>query len=154
MVKAILQRVTYGSVEVNGSLCGQIDRGLVVLLGVARDDTEKDAAMLAEKLVHLRIFEDGDGKMNLSLLEVGGAVLAISQFTLLANCRKGRRPNYIDAAPPELAEPLYESFARYLRTLGAPVETGLFQAKMKVAIHNDGPVTILLDSRQSRRQKP
>jgi D-tyrosyl-tRNA(Tyr) deacylase len=119
-----------------------------VLLGVARDDEERDAVYLVEKVLNLRVFEDAEGRMNLSLAEAGGALLAVSQFTLYGDARKGRRPSWFDAAPPELARPLYEFFVAEARTRGARVETGSFQAMMEVELVNDGPVTILLDSRK------
>jgi D-tyrosyl-tRNA(Tyr) deacylase len=147
-MKAVVQRVSSARVEVGGETIGEIARGLLVLLGVAKDDEEKDAGWMAEKVVGLRIFEDDEGKMNRSLMEVEGSLLAVSQFTLLGDSRKGRRPSFIDAAPPETAEALYESFVRKARSLGARTETGKFQAHMAVHLVNDGPVTILLDSRQ------
>jgi D-tyrosyl-tRNA(Tyr) deacylase len=147
-MKAVVQRVSSARVEVDGETTGEIARGLLVLLGVAREDEEKDAAWMAEKIVGLRIFEDDEGKMNRSLLEVSGALLAVSQFTLLGDSRKGRRPSFIAAAPPEIAEGLYRSFVSKTRSLGARTETGKFQAQMAVHLVNDGPVTILLDSRE------
>jgi D-aminoacyl-tRNA deacylase len=146
-MKAVVQRVSSARVEVDGEITGEIARGLLVLLGVAREDQEKDAAWMAEKVVGLRIFEDGEGKMNRGLLDVEGALLAVSQFTLLGDSRKGRRPSFIDAAPPEEAEALYRTFVTKTRSLGATTETGKFQAHMAVHLVNDGPVTILLDSR-------
>jgi D-tyrosyl-tRNA(Tyr) deacylase len=147
-MKAVVQRVSSARVEASGETTGAIDRGLLVLLGVAREDEEKDASWMAEKVVGLRIFDDDAGKMNRSLLEVSGALLAVSQFTLLGDARKGRRPSFIAAAPPESAERLYESFVSRARSLGAPTSTGKFQAHMAVHLVNDGPVTILLDSRE------
>ena len=129
-------------------LCGQIERGLLVLLGVAAGDTEADARLLADKLVALRVFNDEQGKMNLGLLDVGGAMLVVSQFTLLGDCRKGRRPSYSDAAAPELAERLYETFVELVRAQGVSVATGRFRQDMQVSLTNDGPVTLLLDSRR------
>lgn len=129
-------------------LCGQIERGLLVLLGVAAGDTEADARLLADKLVALRVFNDDQGKMNLGLLDVGGAMLVVSQFTLLGDCRKGRRPSYSDAAAPELAERLYETFVELVRAQGVSVATGRFRQDMQVSLVNDGPVTLLLDSRR------
>ena len=147
-MKAVVQRVSSARVEVDGETTGEIARGLLVLLGVAREDEERDAAWMAEKIVGLRIFEDDEGKMNRSLLEVSGALLAVSQFTLLGDSRKGRRPSFIAAAPPEIAEGLYGSFVSKARSLGARTETGKFQAHMAVHLVNDGPVTILLDSKE------
>ena len=148
-MRAVVQRVTSASVSVEGETIGSIGAGLVVLLGVAEGDTEDDAAYMAEKIVNLRIFEDDAGKMNRSLLENGGAVLAVSQFTLLGDCRKGRRPSFIEAARPEEGRRLYEAFCEAARALGIRVETGRFQAMMQVALVNDGPVTILVDSRKA-----
>jgi D-aminoacyl-tRNA deacylase len=147
-MRAVLQRVTRAGVTVDGQTIGQIGRGLVVLLGVEQDDTETDAQQLADKTIQLRIFDDADGKMNLGLAEVGGAVLVVSQFTLLGDCRKGRRPSFIQAAPPELAERLYETFVAAVGVQGIAVATGKFRATMQVELVNDGPVTILLDSRK------
>jgi D-tyrosyl-tRNA(Tyr) deacylase len=147
-MKAVLQRVSRASVVVEGQVVGQIGRGLLVLLGVEQDDTEADAQQLADKAVQLRIFDDADGKMNLALADVGGAMLVVSQFTLLGDCRKGRRPSFIQAAPPELAERLYETFAAAVGVQGIPVQTGVFRAMMQVELVNDGPVTLLLDSRK------
>ena len=147
-MRAVLQRVTRASVRVGGETVGEIGRGVVVLLGVARDDEERDALYLVEKVLSLRVFEDEEGRMNLSLAEAGGALLAVSQFTLYGDARKGRRPSWFDAAPPELARPLYDFFVAQARARGARVETGSFQAMMEVELVNDGPVTILLDSRK------
>lgn len=147
-MRAVVQRVTEARVQVDGETVGAIGTGLLVLLGVARGDTPADAAYLAEKTAGLRIFEDGDGKMNLALADVDGAVLAISQFTLLGDCRKGRRPGFTDAAPPELADPLYNDYVAALRKAGLDVATGVFRAEMQVHLVNDGPVTLLLDSRK------
>ena len=147
-MRAVLQRVTRACVRVQGETVGVIGAGLVVLLGVARDDEEADAVYLVEKVLNLRVFEDSEGRMNLSLAEAGGALLAVSQFTLYGDVRKGRRPSWYDAAPPELARPLYEFFVAEARARGARVETGSFQAMMEVELVNDGPVTILLDSRK------
>ena len=147
-MRAVVQRVETASVSVGGEVTGKIDQGLVVLLGVARDDEKDDAEVLADKIVNLRIFVDDQGKMNRSLLETGGAMLAVSQFTLYGDARKGRRPSFIDAAEPEKANSLYEHFLERARALGVKVETGVFQAMMKVSLVNDGPVTILLDSRK------
>ena len=147
-MRGVLQRVTRECVRVEGETIGEIGPGLVVLLGVARDDGERDALYLVEKVLNLRVFEDAEGRMNLSLAESGGALLAVSQFTLYGDARKGRRPSWFDAAPPELARPLYEFFVAEARARGARVETGSFQAMMEVELINDGPVTILLDSRK------
>jgi D-aminoacyl-tRNA deacylase len=147
-MRAVLQRVTRASVTVAGEIVGQIGPGLVVLLGVEQDDTDADAQQLADKSIQLRIFDDADGKMNLSLADVNGAMLVVSQFTLLGDCRKGRRPSFIHAAPPELAERLYETFVAAVGVQGIPVATGKFRAMMQVELVNDGPVTILLDSRK------
>lgn len=145
-MKAVVQRVTRAVVEVGGECVGAIDAGLLVLLGVATGDTEDDARWMAEKIVSLRIFEDEDGKMNLSLPEVGGSLLAVSQFTLLGNCRKGRRPSFVRAARPELAEELYERFVRVVDECSIPTAKGKFQTHMAVSLVNDGPVTILVES--------
>lgn len=145
-MRAVVQRVSSARVEVDGEVTGSICRGLLVLLGVGQGDTEKQAAWLAEKIAGLRIFEDEAGKMNLSVEEVGGGVLVVSQFTLLADCRKGRRPSFTEAAPPEVAERLYQEFVRRVRECGVRVETGVFQAKMRVHLVNEGPVTIWLDT--------
>jgi D-tyrosyl-tRNA(Tyr) deacylase len=150
-LKALVQRVTRASVTVNGEIIGKISHGLVVLLGVARGDTEKDAVYLAEKIANLRIFSDDASKFNLSALETGAEVLIISQFTLLADTRKGRRPSFETAAPPEQAEALVEFFIDRVRDAGLKVETGRFQQHMLVEIHNDGPVTIAIDSRDKIR---
>jgi len=147
-VKALLQRVTSASVSVAGEVVGRIGRGLVVFVGVANGDTEKDARYLAQKTVNLRIFSNQVGRFNLSALDIQGALLLVSQFTLLADIRKGRRPSFSDAAPPAQAEQLFEQFVEQARATGLKVETGRFQQYMQVEIHNDGPVTILLDSRE------
>ncbi len=148
-MRAVIQRVTEASVTVEQTIVGSIQRGFLVLLGVAEDDTLEDAAWIAGKIAGLRVFEDDDGKMNLALAEVGGSVLLVSQFTLLGDCRKGRRPSFIEAARPEKANSLYQSVAAELRQQGLPVETGTFQAHMDVSLLNDGPVTLLLDSRKN-----
>ena len=147
-MRAVIQRVTRASVTVDDKVIGEIGNGLVVLLGIARDDTKLDAAYLAEKVTALRIFDDDEGKMNLSVRDVKGALLVVSQFTLYGDVRRGLRPSWIDAAPPEVAEPLYDFFVRQARTLSNEVATGSFRAMMKVELVNDGPVTILLDSRK------
>lgn len=146
-MKALLQRVAKASVVIEGQVAGEISRGLVVLLGVAREDTEADAKYLAEKTVHLRIFADEAGKFNLSALDVAGEVLVVSQFTLLADARKGRRPSFTEAAPPAQAEALVDRYIEFVRDAGLKVATGRFQEHMQVEIHNDGPVTIMLDSK-------
>ncbi len=146
-MKTVLQRVSQAAVSVEGKLISEIGKGLVVLVGVEQGDSEKDATYLAEKILHLRIFEDEAGKMNLSLLDVHGSLLVVSQFTLLGDCRKGRRPSFTKAAEPELARYLYEFFIEELKRGGLPVATGIFQAHMTVQIFNDGPVTLILDSR-------
>ena len=145
-MKAVVQRVTSAGVDVDGERVGAIDEGLLVLLGVADGDTEDDARWMAEKIVSLRIFEDEDGKMNLSLAEVGGSLLAVSQFTLLGDCRKGRRPSFVKAARPELAKELYERFVRVVDERGIPTAKGKFQTHMAVSLVNDGPVTIWVES--------
>jgi len=146
-LKAVIQRVARASVEVEGKIVGQIRGGLVVLLGVARGDTETDASYLVKKIPALRIFDDENGKMNRSLAEIGGGVLTISQFTLVGDTRKGRRPGFDQAADPPVAQHLYEHFIRQLReTTDLTVETGVFGARMKVELLNDGPVTFILDS--------
>jgi len=147
-VKALLQRVTGASVSVAGEVVGRIGRGLVVFVGVANGDTERDAQYLAQKAVGLRIFSDEAGRFNLSALDIRGELLVVSQFTLLADSRKGRRPSFVGAAPPAQAEALVEQFVEQARATGLKVETGRFQQYMQVEIHNDGPVTILLDSRE------
>jgi D-tyrosyl-tRNA(Tyr) deacylase len=145
-VRAVIQRVTRARVTADARVVGEIETGIVVLLGVSRVDNPEAAHYLAEKIANLRIFNDDAGKMNRSLLEIAGAALVVSQFTLYADTRGGRRPSYIQAAPPEQASPLYEEFVASLRSLGVPVETGVFQAHMSVELVNDGPVTILIDS--------
>ncbi|MCZ8519040.1 MULTISPECIES: D-aminoacyl-tRNA deacylase [Paenibacillus] len=145
-MKVVLQRSKAAQVTVEGETVGRIAQGLVLLVGIAPEDTEADAKYLADKIAGLRIFEDGDGKMNHSVLETGGQILSVSQFTLYGDCRKGRRPNFMGAAKPELAEPLYERFNALLRELGLTVETGKFGAMMDVSLVNDGPVTLILES--------
>jgi len=146
-VKALLQRVTGASVSIGGEVVGRIGRGLVVLVGVAGGDTEKDIDYLVQKLANLRIFPDNDGRFNLSALDIRGELLLVSQFTLLADTRKGRRPSFAGAAPTDEAEELFRRFVEQARATGLKVETGRFQQYMQVEIHNDGPVTVLLDSR-------
>lgn len=147
-MRAVIQRVSESSVQVDGKVVGEIGKGIMVLLGVEEGDTEKEAQYIADKVIGLRIFEDEEGKMNHSLQEVGGELLAISQFTLLGDARKGRRPSYSNAARPEEANRLYEYFVEKVRATGTKVEKGIFQADMKVSLVNDGPVTILLDSQK------
>lgn len=148
-MRAVVQRVQKAAVTVDGKVVGAIGPGLVILLGVKNGDTEADARFLAEKCLHLRIFADDAGKFNRSLLEVQGELLAISQFTLYGDARKGRRPSFTDAAPPLISEPLYEKFVSYLKESGLQVATGVFGAMMVVEIHNDGPVTIILESKEN-----
>jgi len=145
-MRAVIQRVSRAKVTVEGSVTGEISRGLMILLGVGRDDTPAIAAALAEKAANLRIFEDENSKMNLSLLDVKGPALVVSQFTLYGDARAGRRPSFIAAAPPDRARALYESFCEALQKIGVAVATGVFQAMMSVELVNEGPVTILLDS--------
>ena len=145
-MRAVLQRVSHARVLVDGRVTGEIAAGLVILLGIGQSDTPEAAAYLAEKTAHLRIFDDDQGKMNRSLLDVSGAALVVSQFTLYGDARGQRRPSFIRAAPPEEGKRLYEEFVRALRALGVRVETGVFQARMSVELSNDGPVTLLLDS--------
>lgn len=145
-MRAVVQRVSSAAVEVEGREVGSIGRGLLVLLGVGRDDTRADLDWLAGKIVCLRIFPDPEGQMNLSLAEVGGSLLVVSQFTLYGDCRKGRRPSFVDAAGPQSAEALYREFVEKARERGAPVVTGRFGADMQVRLVNDGPVTLLLDT--------
>jgi D-tyrosyl-tRNA(Tyr) deacylase len=147
-MRAVLQRVTRASVKVEGETVGAIESGLVVLLGVKDDDTESDAAYIAEKIAGLRIFNDDAGQMNKSVVDAGGALLVVSQFTLYADVRRGRRPGWSDAAAPEKAEVLYEAFVRMAREKVGKIETGSFRRMMQVELTNDGPVTILLDSRK------
>ena len=148
-MRAVVQRVTRASVTVNARVAGEIQTGMMIMLGVGREDSPESALYLANKIANLRIFADDAGKMNRSLLDVDGSALVVSQFTLYGDTRGGRRPSYIHAAPPEDANRLYEEFVRCLRTLGIQVETGVFQAHMKVELVNDGPVTILLDSEKT-----
>ena len=148
-MRVVIQRVSRAKVTVDGEVTREIGRGLLVLLGVGRDDTEADADYLADKTAGLRIFEDADGKMNRSVADVGGAVLVVSQFTLYGDVRKGKRPSFDGAAPPQAARELYEYFVRRMRDAGLPCETGRFQEMMQVELVNEGPVTILLDSGRS-----
>lgn len=145
-MRVVVQRVKEGAVEIENKEVGRITQGLVILLGVGQDDVERDAEYLAEKIINLRIFEDKEGKMNLSAKEINSQILVISQFTLYGDCKKGRRPSFISAALPEKAEKLYEHFVKCIKNYGLKVETGEFQAMMLVKIYNYGPVTILLDS--------
>ncbi|MDX9834883.1 MAG: D-aminoacyl-tRNA deacylase [Desulfobulbus sp.] len=148
-MRAVLQRVSRARVEVEGRTVGAIDTGLLVLLGIHRDDAGRDVSWMVEKIVNLRIFDDEHGQMNRSLFDVHGALLVVSQFTLHGDCRKGRRPSWHDAAPPELARPLYEKFLAVCRQHAIVVETGTFQATMDVSLTNAGPVTMLLDSHKT-----
>lgn len=145
-MRAVVQRVSFADVSVNQNVTGSIPHGLMVLLGIGFYDEAKDLDYMVEKITGLRIFEDEDGKMNRSIIDVGGSLLVVSQFTLYADCRKGRRPGFTDAAGPEKAKEYYERFLTLCTAKGIPVESGVFQAEMMVRIHNDGPVTILLDS--------
>jgi len=147
-MKALLQRVTSAQVSVKGETVGKIGYGLVVFIGVANEDTAEDIQYLSRKIVELRIFDDTDGKFNLSAVDVKGELLLVSQFTLLAATRKGRRPGFTDAAPPEIAETLFNQFVEQSKTSGLKVETGRFQTHMLVEINNDGPVTIFIDSKE------
>ena len=147
-MRAVVQRVTRASVTIDGQIVGEIGNGLVVLLGIARDDTKEDADYLAPKIVALRIFDDADGRMNVSVKDAGGGLLVVSQFTLYGDVRRGLRPSWSDAAAPEVAEPLYDYFVESSRKLLGRVETGSFRKMMQVELVNHGPVTILLDSRR------
>lgn len=145
-MRACIQRVSEAKVVVDGEITGQIDAGLMVLLGVAEPDMESELRWLADKIINLRIFPDEEGKMNLSLVDTGGAMLVVSQFTLYGDCHKGRRPSFIDAAPPEQAERMYEDFVAYVRGQGVTTATGRFRTDMQVTLTNDGPVTLWIDS--------
>lgn len=145
-MRAVVQRVSRASVCIDGQIVAEIGRGLLILLGITHDDTPKQATWLAEKISGLRIFSDADGKMNRDVTEAGGAALIVSQFTLYGDCRKGRRPSFIDAAPPALAVPLYEAFIHAVKAQGISVATGQFGADMQVDLVNDGPVTLVIDS--------
>lgn len=147
-MRAVVQRVTRSSVTVDGKITGAIEKGLMVLLGVSEDDTEADVAYMADKITGLRIFEDEEEKMNLSVMDVGGDILAVSQFTLFGDCRKGKRPSFVKAARPEPANLLYRAFVDACKEKGVRVEEGIFQADMLVSIDNDGPVTVLIDSKK------
>ncbi|QWC21807.1 D-tyrosyl-tRNA(Tyr) deacylase [Bacillus haikouensis] len=146
-MKVVLQRSKEASVTVGGEVAGQIEKGFVLLVGITHGDTEEDARYLADKIVNLRVFEDESGKMNHSLLDVEGEILSISQFTLYGDCRKGRRPNFMEAAKPDHALPLYEYFNKVLKEKGVKVETGVFGEMMDVKLTNDGPVTLILESK-------
>jgi D-aminoacyl-tRNA deacylase len=146
-MRAVIQRVSQARVVIDGVVVGEIQRGLLVLLGVSQSDTVEQARWLAEKVVGLRVFNDGEGKMNLGVADVGGGVLVVSQFTLYGDCRKGRRPSFIDAAGPETAIPLYEAFVDAVRAEGVPTATGRFGAMMQVELVNDGPVTLIVESK-------
>jgi D-aminoacyl-tRNA deacylase len=153
-MRAVVQRVTSASVSIDGTVVGEIERGLLLLVGAGKGDTQADAELLARKVAELRIFNDAEGKFNLSLLDTGGAALVVSQFTLYADTRKGRRPGFTDTAPPDVASPLVDAFADALRRLGVTVATGRFGTHMHVSLINDGPVTIILDTdtwKQPRR---
>lgn len=145
-MRAVIQRVNKGSVTVDGEIVGSIGRGFTVLLGVSEKDTAEDVLYMTDKIANLRIFEDENEKMNLSLLDVKGELLVVSQFTLYGDCRKGRRPNFMSAARPEKAEELYKELVKKCREMGIKTETGIFQEYMKVSIENDGPVTVIIDS--------
>jgi D-tyrosyl-tRNA(Tyr) deacylase len=145
-MRAVVQRVKRAEVRVNSSTVGSIGAGLLVLLGIGKEDTVKEAESLADKIVNLRIFDDEEGRMNRSLAEEGGGLLCVSQFTLYGDCRKGRRPGYDHAAPPDISEGIYVAFVEFVRARGIPVETGQFRARMEVELVNDGPVTLLLDT--------
>jgi D-tyrosyl-tRNA(Tyr) deacylase len=147
-MRAVVQRVSSASVAVDGEVVGSIERGFVVLLGVGGEDDATDITYLADKIANLRIFPDDDARMNLSLLDIGGTALVVSQFTLYGDCRRGRRPSFTEAAPPDRADALYEEFVAALSERDVPVETGVFRAMMDVELVNDGPVTILLDSKR------
>ena len=153
-MRAVLQRVRQARVLVDGEVIGQIGPGLLILLGVQRSDTPVQAQWLADKVVGLRIFNGADGKMNRDVAEIGGGVLVVSQFTLYGDCRKGRRPSFVDAAPPEIAIPLYEAFVNAVRAQGIPTATGRFGAVMQVELVNDGPVTLIVDSKEPAAGAP
>jgi D-aminoacyl-tRNA deacylase len=146
-MRAVVQRVRRARVVIDEQTAGEIQQGLLVLLGVTHTDTPQDARWLAEKIAGLRIFNDADGKMNRDVTEAGGGILVVSQFTLYGDCRKGRRPSFVDAAPPDIAVPLYEAFVNAIKALGIPAATGRFGAMMQVELVNDGPVTLIVDSK-------
>lgn len=145
-MKIVLQRVSYGSVKVDNKTVGEISKGFVLLFGVGNNDSEKNADFLADKCLNLRVFEDNEGKMNLSINDIKGEILVVSQFTLYGDTKKGRRPSFVDAAPPEKAENLYNYFVNKIRESGLKTETGIFRADMQVEIHNNGPVTFILEN--------
>lgn len=147
-MRLVIQRVSEASVEIESKINGEIKEGFMVLVGITNDDNKEVVEKMADKLIHLRIFEDENEKLNLSLMDVKGEILSISQFTLYANCKKGRRPSFLDAAKPDLSKPLYEYFNEYLTKKGVHVETGIFGAMMNVSLINDGPTTIILDSKE------
>ena len=147
-MRAVIQRVSRASVTVDGAVVGAIERGLLVFLGVGKDDTQKGIDFVADKIAHLRIFEDTEGKMNLSVTDIGGKVLLISQFTLFGDCRKGRRPDFTAAGPPDMAKRLYEQTIETIKAKAVPVQTGVFAAHMDIEAVNDGPVTLILDSKK------
>ncbi|HIJ79950.1 MAG: D-aminoacyl-tRNA deacylase [Desulfobulbaceae bacterium] len=148
-MRAVIQRVSKGSVKVEDKICGEIGQGLLVLLGVGKQDTAQEASLLADKICNLRVFEDDNGLMNHSLLETGGEMLVVSQFTLFGDCRKGRRPSYSAAAPPEKAKQLYLNFVEEIKKRGVTTATGEFQAMMDVTLINNGPVTLLIDTEKT-----
>ena len=148
-MRVVIQRVTHASVTIDGEIVGEIGNGLVVLLGIAHDDTRDDADYLAQKIIALRIFDDAEGRMNISVKDIDGGLLLVSQFTLYGDVRRGLRPSWSDAAPPEIAEPLYDYFVETTRKLHGRVETGSFRKMMQVELVNDGPVTLLIDSRRA-----
>jgi len=150
-VRALIQRVRQAAVCVDEQIVGQIDQGLLILLGISHDDGPQDLQYTTEKCAHLRIFEDNQGKMNLSLLDIGGQALVVSQFTLYGDTSKGRRPGFSHAAPPEIAEKMYGEFVQQFRNLGIQTQTGIFGAHMQVEIHNDGPVTLMVESKNKRQ---
>ncbi|PUF89920.1 MULTISPECIES: D-aminoacyl-tRNA deacylase [unclassified Geobacillus] len=152
-MRVVVQRAKHAKVTVNGEVVGSIDHGLVLLVGVTHSDTVEDAAFIADKIAHLRIFEDESGKMNLSVLDVGGEILSVSQFTLYGDCRKGRRPNFMEAAKPDHALPIYEAMNEALRQKGIRVEMGKFGAMMEVELINDGPVTLIVESKEKAGNK-
>lgn len=147
-MRLVIQRVSKASVEIEGKVNGKIDEGFMLLVGITNDDNKEVVEKMADKLINLRIFEDENEKLNLSLMDVKGEILSISQFTLYANCKKGRRPSFLDAAKPDLSKPLYKYFNEYLEKKGVHVETGIFGAMMNVSLINDGPTTIILDSKE------
>lgn len=147
-MRLVIQRVSKASVEIEGKVNGKIDEGFMLLVGITNDDNKEVVEKMADKLINLRIFEDENEKLNLSLMDVKGEILSISQFTLYANCKKGRRPSFLDAAKPDLSKPLYEYFNEHLEKKGVHVETGIFGAMMNVSLINDGPTTIILDSKE------